>query len=566
MNLRFLLTLMLAPTILRADDNKQKIETEPASITIFLTGAEVLHKKQVTLAPGRNELVFVGLSSKLIPKSIQFTASGSVSLLAISNRIDYIFGQKKNDVRINQINDSLEQISDALEILSGQIEAFESEKNLLRANQNMSGKEKSLSAAELKLSADFYRSRITEINTEMVKLRRKQDQQSEIQNRLSMQLNEANRRTNPPMGEITILVNVTGSAKITSDITLHYVVSDAGWAPSYDLVAEDVGKPIELKYRAKVFNNTDVDWKDIKLKLSTADPMRSASAPQLEKWTLNFENPNNYASQYQQQQQSVYGGNAPASLSQQNLYNNNDVSYDSMSKEEVQQDQKKAIVPVQYEQIQISELSAEFDIKSTYDIPSDGRPYIVDVTSYNLSATYEYRAVPKIEREAFLLARITGWEQSDLVEGPANIYFGGTYVGQSYIYTRSVDDTLDLSLGRDQKLVVTRTKLKEFNSEKSSTTTRKETYSYEMVIKNTRNAPVHVMLIDQIPISQDAEIIVTQMEVSGGNVDPATGFVEWGFDIPPGQTVKVVITYSIKYPKNKVVNTRKYKSRSRAKF
>ena len=96
-----------------AGDNEQKIEAPITSVTVYLTGVEIAHEKTISLQPGRNELHFVGLTSKLIPKSIQFTATGDVSILAISNRIDYLFGQKKNDVRLNQLNDSLSMMDDA---------------------------------------------------------------------------------------------------------------------------------------------------------------------------------------------------------------------------------------------------------------------------------------------------------------------------------------------------------------------------------------------------------------------------------------------------------------------
>lgn len=563
----FLPAFLLAPFFLHAGDNEQKIEAPIKSVTVYLTGVEVVHEKNVTLQPGRNELHFIGLTSKLVPKSIQFTATGEVSLLAISNRIDYIYGQKKNDVRLKQLNDSLEMSMDAIAIVRGQIEAYEKEKQMLDANRSIGGNEKGVANAELKLNADFYFSRTMEINTELVKLRRKEENQQEVINRLSYQVNEANQRTNPPMGEIIVLVNVAAPAKIESKTELHYVASDAGWAPSYDLIAEDVGKNIDLKYRAKVFNNTNVDWKDVKMKLSTSDPMKSASAPTLDKWALNFDNPNYYGGYGKHQ--NVTGWQYGQSLESQNLANSApapaqaqqayDGAYDLDQKVE-------AKIPVQYNQIQVSELSAEFDIKSPYDIPADGKPYIVDVTSYNLPATFQYHCVPKMEKEAFLMARITGWEDLDLVEGQANVYFGGTYVGQSYIYTRSVDDTLDLSFGRDQKLVVTRTKLKELNNEKNSATTKKETYSYEIVVKNTRKTPVVVELQDQVPVSQDAEITVEASEISKGDLDPATGIITWNMTIQPGETQKVVLTYSVKYPKNKSVKTKKYKSVSAPSF
>lgn len=553
---KLFLALAFIPGILGAGESDQKIEAPISSVIVYLTGGEIAHKKQVSLAPGRNELVFVGLSSHLIAKSIQFTATGDVSLLAISTRIDYLYGQKKSDDRLKQVSDSMIMMEDALAITRGNIDAYAREKTMLEVNQKVGG-EKGATAAELKLSADFYLQRMMEINTELVKLRRKEKNQQEVYNRLTQQYYSLNQREHPPMAEITILVNNPSAAKVMSDVDLHYVVSDCGWAPAYDLIAEDVGKPIDLRYRAKVFNSTDVDWKNIKMKLSTADPMQSAAAPVMEKWTLNFDQPVRYAEYYQQQpQQQQDYNNAPAALSSQNVANT------QYSRGDTEGPQPQ----VQYEQIQVSELAAEFDIKQTYDIPANGQPYIVDVTQYNLNATYRYSCIPKMEREAFLLARITGWEDLDLVEGPANVYFGGTYVGQSYIYTRSVDDTLDISLGRDKKLVVTRTKLKEFNNEKTVGSSKKETYSYEIVVKNTRKTPVEVELMDQIPVSQDAEIIVEATELSKGELDPATGFVTWHMNILPGETQKVVLTYTIKYPKSKQVNTRRYKTKARAKF
>lgn len=562
--------LLVSPFALRAADNEQKIEAPIASVVVYLSGVELIHQKTVALQPGRNELHFVGLTSKLIPKSIQFTATGDVALLAISNRIDYLFGQKKNDVRLKQLNDSLDMLNDAVAVTRGMIEAYEKEKTMLDANRSIGGNEKGVASAELKLNADFYFLRTVEINTELVKMRRKEANQLEIITRLSWQTNEANARTNPPMGEIIVLVNVTSAVKFDSKTELHYVASDAGWAPSYDLIAEDVGKNIDLKYRAKVFNNTNVDWKDVKMKLSTSDPMKSAAAPTLSKWALSFDNGYSGAN-YNNYQQMAYDGAPNQTLESQNLANSAPApatQYDKNSTFNWENDikQETAKPTVQYNQIQVSELSAEFEIKTPYDILADGKPYIVDVTSYNLPATFQYSCVPKMEKEAFLLARITGWEDLELVEGQANVYFGGTYVGQSYIYTRSVDDTLDLSFGRDQKLVVTRTKLKEFNNEKSSATTKKETYSFEINVKNTRKFPVVVKLEDQIPVSQDAEIIVEASEISKGDLDPATGIITWNMTIPPGETQKVILTYSVKYPKSKSVKTKRSRSVSAPAF
>jgi hypothetical protein len=74
-------------------------------------------------------------------------------------------------------------------------------------------------------------------------------------------------------------------------------------------------------------------------------------------------------------------------------------------------------------------------------------------------------------------------------------------------------------------------------------------------------------LQDQIPVSQESEIIVETTQLSKGELDPATGIVTWNLKIQPGETVKVVLSYNVKYPKNKQVNThKKYRSVSAPAF
>ena len=208
----------LIPVLIFAGENEQKIEAPISSVIVYLTGGEISHKKQITLNPGRNELVFVGLSAHLIPKSIQFTGTGDFALLAISSRIDFLYGQKKSDVRIKQVQDSMIVMEDALAITRGNIDAYNREKNLLEMNRVVNGGTDGVSAAELKATSDFYVQRLMEINAEVVKLSRKEINQQEIYDRLSMQYAALNQGDNPPMAEVTILVNNATAAKIISDV------------------------------------------------------------------------------------------------------------------------------------------------------------------------------------------------------------------------------------------------------------------------------------------------------------------------------------------------------------
>lgn len=551
---------------------EQRFETPIKAVTLYLDGAEVNQQKTVNLNAGITQVVFTNLSSKLIPKSIQVNVGESISVLSVSEKLNFL-SLNAESAKIKQLKDSLKTNQYKTQQLVYDKEAYDKEKELLAKNNSIGGQEKGVSIAELKLAADFYRSRIKEINSEILKYDTKINEMYVVTNRLQNELNELNINENKPTGEIIILLQ--SDTKVAANIDLKYVVSDAGWAPYYELKAEDIGKPITLVYRARAFNNTGITWADVKLKLSTSDPTRNASKPTVMPWFLNFNSDvygqsngylSNNANKSYYQKSQINDGNLENQFAVKQQLNEVELKSWNEYQTKNRRDEANNTKKIVYEEVQVSELSAEFEIKKPYSIPSDAKPYIVEVTTYSLNATFKHYSLPKVEKDAFLLARITGWEDLDLIEGPANVYFAGTFVGQSYVNPRSVNDTLDLSFGRDSKVIVTRTKIKDFNNEKVMGNNRKMTYSYEMVIKNNRKTAINIDLEDQKPLSQSNEIVVEVTELSKGQVNPDDGKVSWKFLIPPGESQKVIYTYTIKYPKNRNVDTEKKMRKVRAAF
>jgi len=546
-----------------ANDPTREIVVPVQSVIVYLDGAEISQSKKISLTPGRNMLVFTGLSQKLISKSIQVNVGSDVSILSVSDQINYL--AKQEDIpRVKQLKDSVQVLNDDLVELANDQDAYDTEKKLLLENKNLSGKDKSMAVNDLKALADFYLARIKEVNDAVSGLEKKENKLKGILSKTKKQLQELNAKFSAPSNEVSILL--FAQAATTTTVELKYIVTDAGWVSSYDLRAEDVTKPIELKYRAKVFNNTGVNWNDVKLRLSTADPMRSVSKPVMDTWYLNYANQYSLANNIngtgvdlKPPVESMHGNVRDITIDGRNTTENNDLDK-SFNK------RKEGKSPVQYEQIQVSELSADFDIKNPYSIPSDSKPYLVDVTTYNLPAVYKDFSAPKVDKDVYLLARITGWEDLDLVPGPANVYYGGTYVGQSYINSTSTDDTLDLSLGRDTKIAVTRIKQKDFSTQKLIGSTKKEMFAYEITVKNNRKIPVQLELNDQLPVSQQGDIMVDEIELSKAEKDVVTGKLTWKLNLQPDELKKINLAFSIKYPKNKTVSEKKYRTMTQAQF
>jgi hypothetical protein len=191
--------------------------------------------------------------------------------------------------------------------------------------------------------------------------------------------------------------------------------------------------------------------------------------------------------------------------------------------------------------------STTFDIELPYTIPTDGKEYQVEIKEENIKAEYQYVCVPKLETDAFLTAQIVDWEQYNLLEGEANLYFEGTFMGKTLLKTNSVEDTLKLSLGRDKNIVVTRTKLKDFSKTSFLSSKIKASRGYEIKIRNKKSVPISIVIEDQIPIVSEKSIEV-EYENKGAEYDKDKGKLAWKIDLKPLEDKKVNFNYTVKYP------------------
>jgi uncharacterized protein (TIGR02231 family) len=200
-----------------------------------------------------------------------------------------------------------------------------------------------------------------------------------------------------------------------------------------------------------------------------------------------------------------------------------------------------------------SNISFSFDVNVSKTIATGGKPESVELQRLTVPATYSYAAIPKLASTAYLMGYITDWEKYNLLPGQSNIYFSNTFTGKGYINTAELTDTLRVSLGADNSITVKRDRRTDFTSQKLIGTNRVETLSFLISVRNNKSRNVNIRLRDQIPLSQNSSITVEAVELSGGNHNRVTGEVTWDLSVAPRETKEVILTYSVKYPKNQKV-------------
>ena len=517
-------------------DTEKPVNVPIKNVTVYLNGAEINRLGNTTLVPGTSTLVFEGLSRYIDKNSIQVGGKGNFTILSVKHQLNFL-SEAPKPKEITDLESELESLTSKIEYEEGMQGVYKDEANMMRANQSIGNKDVGVDAVDLEEIANLFRKRLSELNGLNLQSRAAVKDMKEKKNQISQQLRSLNTKRNSSTSEV--LVRVKAKERTPAKLELSYYVGNAGWIPSYDLRVEDTEKPVKLTQKSKVWQRTEADWNNVLLTLSTANPMREGTKPTLYPWRLRYLTVNRYKSASRSYKEQGAPMNAPAALGIPELDDNSNFKEESAGSAS------------KYTSVRENTISTEYKVNAPYNIPSDGKEHDVHIQDHSLLATFEHFTVPKMDRDAFLVGRVTGWEDFNLLAGEANLYFEGGYVGKSHINPQITTDTLDLSLGRDKGVVVIREKVKEFSSSKLIGTNKREVFAYDISVRNTKKEVVNISVEDQVPLSKNKEVEVTIDDLSAGKLDPVTGKVSWKLSLQPAETQKIRLIYTVKYPKDK---------------
>ena len=199
---------------------------------------------------------------------------------------------------------------------------------------------------------------------------------------------------------------------------------------------------------------------------------------------------------------------------------------------------------------QETQTSVEFALPAPISVPSGSDGYTAEIMDAEMPAKYEHYSVRKLDRDVFVLAKIEGWEKLSILEGEVGVFLGNTYVGRSFIDPRRADDTLEISLGRDPGVIVTRVKGRDFAGTSFLGANNRATREWVLTVRNTRQTPIDIRVLDQLPVSVNKSIKVEAVELSGAVHDADTGELRWDLHLEPGESTQKTVKYTVTYPKD----------------
>lgn len=575
------------------------------AVTVYFSGAEITQSTTVNLPVGTSEIVIKNVADYLNENTVQIGAPKSVTVLSVQFSDNYI-----SEYELDESNPLIKKVQDSILYVQKELKKIQIDKNslqqtieILDKNKEIRGANSGLNVAELMKLVEYYKSKRIELDNAVVLLIEKETKWKKILEDLNNKL-EINTQKEEKISEGKLILQVMNEVAGNVNLDISYITNSASWQPFYDLRTENINAAIDLAYKAKVTQTTGIDWKKIKLTLSSGNPNQNNIAPLLQAWFLSYGKEKEFEDRpnasvlaslqgtapglsiisstgtpgsakfdgYIRGASSINGDTDPLiiingipssnqdfkNLDQNNIKSVN-VLKDAAATSIYGNKGANGVVMIttknmnDYTTIEEQELNVSFDIDIPYDILSNGKAHSVSLKDIKIPATYKYYAAPKVEKEAFLMAELNDYSKYNLLPGEANIVFEGMYVGKTMINPNQTQDTLNLSMGRDKKISIKRERITDKSGTKFLSSYKEQTFTYDIIVRNNKKEEINMLLKDQYPLSTDKEITVELLDKDGAKANEETGILTWEIKLKPNETKKHRISYKVKYPKDKII-------------
>ncbi len=556
-------------TAASAEQTDVKARTD--SVKVYLQGAEMFHSTKVKLSEGKNIVKVRGISGVAVENSLRAGLSREAEIMSVALKRD-IAPLAKTPAMV-AIEDSVKDTDYRVREIGNEITALEQELEMLKENRSIGGSN-GINAAQLKEMADFFRSRFTEVNNRILKLDGAIETLAEKKNSMNQRLIAITTKDRTNSNESYVEVVINSNSAMTTDIFLTYYITQASWVPEYNLKIKNLESMPELQYKAKVRQNSGIDWDDVGLTLSTGNPLICLDMPKISTLFANLVNPakSGYGvvgvssgtlstgagwsvrgARASETQVRVDGYEVSATLP------DGEIIYKSKGGFSAEYGDVPGGKPVDYDDMQGTvtgysrNVSCEFRPELRYTIPSDDRYNNVVLGKKEAEAEYEYYARPNWRESAFVIAKIKNRAELNLMYGNANVYYENSYNGRTVINPETTDSVLSVAVAADRDVVVKRTPVRKYSEGKFLSSNKEKSFGFEIAIRNNKTKPVKIVVEDQVPVSAIDEISVEVLEVSGGSHNKKTGIIKWVLELKPGESVSKELAYTMTIPGNSII-------------
>lgn len=530
------------------------------SARVYNNAAELKHKTTAQIPSGTSEIVITNVANYLNESTVQIGVPKNVTVMSVQFTNAYVeeYDNNQDSPLVKPVKEEIKKKETELKTLQNQLTAERKSVELLDKNQSMSNAQ-NFSVAELTKLLEFYKTKRSELSNSINKLELQETALKEELTALKGKLT-FNETTSEKTSQGKLIVNVMSNEAGNIPLEISYLTNQATWQPSYEMRIDKINAPINMLYKAQVQQNTGIDWKNVKLSLTSGPANQNTFAPVLNPWFLDYYTPVAYRSS-----RNDDVARASSTVTSKTIEGRPNASIlQTLSGQvpglNIQTGTRQPGMGIStmddYTQISESQLNITFDIDIPYTILSNNKEHSVALKDTQLPATYSYVTIPKLDTNAYLVAKIKNYGDYNILPGEANVIFEGMYVGKTFVNANTNEDELRLSLGKDQNISVTRTMINDKSGSKTLSSRKVQDFVYEISVRNNKKESISIIVEDQIPISSNSDIEVTLSDKGGAKVEDEKGKLTWNINLKSNETKKIRFGYQIKSAKDKAISTK----------
>ncbi len=534
-------------------DEPSPLDSNITEVTVYGGSASIQRRAAVPGAGGR--FVFAGLPAAMDPSSVRVRYEGG-EVVGVETRDR--FQPSVPDERVQALRDkvrglerelaALEDDRETLGLLEEHLVAF---LRLEREDEKEGVRQGHVDTEAWEKSFAYLGAKLTEVRTksreQVWRIEAKRTELGDARNELGRCEGS---------GGVTlrdVIVDLVATDGRPGALELDYVVANAGWEPAYDLRARKDLSEVELVYRARVWQRSGEDWRDVALLLSTAAPERGTQGPEPAPVWLSLHEP--VALDRREAPASPAAGEPEALKGLGYVGDDKDAASLALV------ERKRFFAEVAQEG-----LSVRFRVARAETIESRDEPATVLVGRAALEVEPEHVCVPAADANVWLRARAKNTSEWTLLPGTASVFFGADFLGQAALEAVQPGEELLLHLGADPGLAFERIEL-EGGRERpglfGSKVTEKQ--SWRIVLENhgaftkSEGGSVEVFVQEVLPRPRDDRIAV---ELALSKPEPSDaarwkkereekGVLTWVLEIPKGGKRTIEYTSEIAYPEGR---------------
>ena len=525
-------------------------------VVVFSDQAYLKRQAQVWAAPGLNRFVMELQAFRVDADSAQGCVYGEGEVLSVQYTEIPVKDIPQEEVRA--LDEERKQLLRQQKALQKQEEVHEKQRRFLDSMISFAEVEmpKEMQsrfplAEDLKATLDFLGEQYRKLHDKSADLERELEDVGAELAVIENKLKSLRRPKESTQKGIEILFQSSKEQELRLEVS--YVSFNASWKPAYKVDAPLDLSTITLTMFARIYQKSGESWKDVKLSVSNAVPLKGASLPEAQSWYLRL----------QPKEPFMTRGAMPAAAagvgrkSQKKCAGKEEPMEAAMMMDLLEEE---AEAPPQAEFLQAEQtelpLAFEYAFPQAVSIDSGDGETMLPLYSKSLEGEFFIYAAPRHDPLAYLVCSST--PDAELLAGRLNVHFGGRFVGSTRLTEKKAGEELLVNLGVERGVKIRREKIVDKVSETFfgvvDRLSMARELEYQITLENLKDQNMRVRVLDSVPVSK-----IDRIQVKGLEMKPEPGIKDylkregvmlWEFELKAKATQQIRLKCFVKHPKD----------------